>query len=187
MPLTTHEILELFDTYGARRYGREPISQAEHALQCAHLAEQAGATPELISASLLHDLGHLLAAHANVAPPANNAAHDDMHQYFALPFLRGQFADAVLEPIRLHVDAKRYLCHAEPGYWDTLSEESKRSLVVQGGVHSAKAAAEFIGRRHAQDAVQVRRWDDLAKVPGCTTPSIEHFAAILESCSFVRL
>ena len=183
MSITTPEILELFETYGKRMYGREPINQIDHALQCAHLAELAGATPELISASLLHDLGHLLAVHASVAPPADNAEHDDMHQYFALPFLRGLLPDAVLEPIRLHVDAKRYLCHAEPGYWDTLSEESKRSLVVQGGVHSAKEAAEFICRRHAQDAVLLRRWDDLAKVPGRDTPSIAHFANILESCS----
>lgn len=184
MAITTPEILELFETYGKRMYGREPINQIDHALQCATLAEQAGATPELISASLLHDLGHLLAVHANVAPPApNTTGHDDMHQYFALPFLRGLLPDAVLEPIRLHVDAKRYLCHAEPGYWDTLSDESKHSLVVQGGVHNAKEAAGFIGKRHAADAVLLRRWDDLAKVPGRETPPIDYFARILGACS----
>jgi len=110
MALTLEQIQVLFLTRGSNQYGREAVSQLDHALQCAHLAEQAGETPETVGAALLHDLGHFLDQQEEMdrtQPPAK----DDLHQYIALPFLRPLFDDAVLEPIRLHVDAKRYLCH----------------------------------------------------------------------------
>lgn len=116
MALQIEEITELFHAQGAAQYGAEAINQQQHALQCAHLAEQAGASPELVAAALLHDLGHMLAPKSS----SPSGAVDDVHQYVAIPFLRGLFPAAVIEPIRLHVDAKRYLCQADPGYWASL-------------------------------------------------------------------
>ena len=51
------------DQRGAEQYTGEPVTQLEHALQSAWLAEQTGADDELVTAALLHDLGHLLADH----------------------------------------------------------------------------------------------------------------------------
>jgi predicted HD phosphohydrolase len=89
----------------------------------------------------------------------------------------------VLDPIRLHVDAKRYLCYSEPGYRDTLSPASKRSLELQGGTFDAEGAQAFLMQPHAEDAVLLRRFDDLAKTPGIATPSLAHYAAILRGCA----
>ena len=129
MPLTVDEIGRLLHVRGAQQYGREAVSQLEHALQCAHLAEQAGETPHTVAAALLHDLGHLLAAereHRN----DDDQQRDDLHQHFAIPFLRGLLPDAVLEPIGLHVDAKRCLLH-RGGVLGTLSPASKRNLELR--------------------------------------------------------
>src|SRR5262249_13314950 len=136
--MTLDDILSLYRSRGATQYGGEPVTQLEHALQCAHLAEHEGADAELVAASLLHDLGHLLSVHSDDV--------DEVHQYVALPILRPLFGDAVVEPVKLHVDAKRYLCRAEPGYWDSLSPASKRSLELQGGIFDEAAAAQFIAR-----------------------------------------
>lgn len=177
MALTLANITELFLAQGAVQYGSEAVSQQQHALQCALLAERAGASSELIAAALLHDLGHL------VSPAAvhDKPGVDDLHQYLALPFLRGVFSDAVLEPIRLHVDAKRYLCQADPHYYAALSPSSQRSLVLQGGPFTGEEAADFLLKPFATDAAALRRWDDMAKDPLATTPDWAHYVAVLES------
>lgn len=179
MPLSVPEIVELYKVRGSAQYGGEALSQLEHALQCAQLAQQAGAGAALVAACLLHDLGHLLARDGATAS-AKSVNGDDLHQFLPVPFLRGAFSDAVLEPIRLHVDAKRHLCCIEPAYYDTLSPASKRSLALQGGPFSALEAKAFAKRMYAEDAVQLRRWDDLAKVPGLTVPGIDSYKALLE-------
>ncbi|MGS0741949.1 phosphonate degradation HD-domain oxygenase [Glaciimonas sp. GG7] len=178
--LSISEICALFDSGGDAMYSGEPVSQREHALQTATLAEQAGAAPELICAALLHDLGHLLNPQGET--PSERGI-DDTHQYFAIPYLRGLFSPAVLEPIRMHVDAKRYLCATDTAYFDKLSPDSKRSLALQGGVFSADAAAVFIARPYAADAVRLRLWDDLAKDAEMVTPGLPYFAAVMADCA----
>ena len=177
MALRIDEITALFREQGTVQYGLEAISQQQHALQCAHLAEKAGGSAELVAAALLHDLGHLLAPRSSAQTPVG----DDLHQYMAIPFLRGSFPAAVLEPIRMHVDAKRYLCHVDKLYWAALSPASQRSLVLQGGAFSDDAAAVFLAKPFANDAVAVRRWDDCAKDPAAKTPGWAHYALVLES------
>jgi phosphonate degradation associated HDIG domain protein len=174
--LSINDIELLFARHGASQYSGEPVTQLEHALQTAHLAEQSGADDALVTACLLHDLGHLLNDQGrgfNDTPSLRGV--DDTHQYFALPFLRGLFPDAVLDAIKLHVDAKRYLCQANAGYYAKLSDDSKRSLVLQGGVFSAEQAAAFLAQSGARDAVMLRQWDDLAKQADLVTPSLAHF------------
>lgn len=179
MALNTRDITRLLSDHGSKQYGREAVSQLEHALQCAHLAETAGESDEVVIASLLHDMGHMLKAEKAGAIEADNE-RDDLHQYALLPFLRGNLPDAVLEPIRLHVDAKRYLCQAEIAYFSSLSAASVRSLALQGGVFSQSQAHTFLQQPHAQEAIRLRRYDDLAKVAGRAVPPLEHYLARLE-------
>jgi phosphonate degradation associated HDIG domain protein len=178
--LTVDDISRLLAGKGQRQYGREAVSQLDHALQCAQLAEEHGETPETVTAALLHDLGHLLACE-----PQEHAAapreRDDLHQYIALPFLRGLLPPAVMEPIRLHVDAKRYLCFAEAAYWGTLSPASQRSLELQGGVYGEEEARRFMAQPFAAEAVRLRRYDDGAKDPARATPPLAHFMRVLET------
>jgi phosphonate degradation associated HDIG domain protein len=181
MTLSSTEIIHLFETRATRQYGREAVSQIEHALQCAHLAEQAGETDATVVAALLHDLGHLIAAEKEGRQDDDTQQRDDLHQYIAIPFLRGLLPDAVLEPIRLHVDAKRYLCAAEPAYWASLSPASQRSLELQGGAYTSAELTGFLAQPFAEEAVRLRRYDDLAKVPKALTPSLAHFQNKLEA------
>jgi predicted HD phosphohydrolase len=154
MALTVIEIIEVLETRGKEKYGREAVSQLEHALQCAHLAELAHEPPDLVAACLLHDLGHLI----STMPDEFNHTQDDVHQYLAIPFVSGVFNAAVLDPIRMHVEAKRYLCQAQPGYWDTLSQASKDSLVLQGGAYSEAQAQHCIAARAGRStAAPLRR------------------------------
>jgi phosphonate degradation associated HDIG domain protein len=179
MALTTKDIVRLLSDHGAKQYGREAVSQLEHALQCAHLAELGGEPDELVIASLLHDVGHMLMAESGTAMEINTD-RDDLHQYTLMPFLRGKLPDTVLEPIRLHVDAKRYLCQSDTAYFGALSPASVHSLALQGGVFSADQAHAFLQQPHAEAAARLRRYDDLAKVAGRAVPPLEHYLPRLE-------
>ena len=178
--LTLADIEYLFAKHGDEQYSGEPVTQLEHALQTAYFAERDGADDELITAALLHDLGHLL--HDLGETPSVRGV-DDVHQYRALPFLRGLFSDDVLNAIRLHVDAKRFLCAIQPEYHALLSEDSRRSLLLQGGIFNDAAAAEFIRQQGAERAVQLRLWDDAAKDANLTTPTLAHFMQCASRCA----
>lgn len=178
MSLTLTEVVALLERRGQIQYGMEEINQLEHALQCADLAENAGETPEIVVASLLHDLGHLLVETSD-GQQLKKTKRDDLHQYIALPFIRSLFPAAVLEPIRLHVDAKRYLCLIDQGYWASLSAASKHSLELQGGVYSLAEASAFIAQPFAAESVRLRRYDDLAKVPKKSVPSLSYYTSHL--------
>ena len=179
MALTLGDIEQLFARHGGLAYSGEPVTQLEHALQAAQLAEREGAGDALVTSALLHDLGHLL---NRLGETPTERGLDDRHQYFVLPFLRPLFPRAVLEPIRLHVDAKRALCALEPGYYATLSADSRRSLELQGGVLDAQNAAAFSHKPFARDAMRLRRWDDAAKKADHATPPLAHYLEVAARC-----
>ncbi len=174
-------IFKLYDQQAGDRYGGEAVSQLEHALQCAAQAAQAQAPPTLIAASLLHDIGHLLAARS-----AGLLERDDRHEISGANYLSAVFASAVTEPIRLHVAAKRYLCTVDGEYYASLSAASQHSLKLQGGPFSAADAQAFIAQPHAREAVQLRRWDEQAKVPGLATPTLADWQPLLAACARSR-
>ncbi|MFY7864880.1 HD domain-containing protein [Roseateles sp.] len=171
----------LFERRGASIYigqslaRRENVSALEHALQCAQLAEWAHADNALVAAALLHDLGQLL----DGAP--DDALNDDHHEERALGVLAaGGFGPAVLEPIRLHVQAKRYLVSTDEAYAEGLSLASRHSLVLQGGRMTAEERLLFLAEPQASRALQLRRWDDLAKHPGKRTPPLAYYLNLLD-------
>lgn len=174
------EIRALFAARGDSGYGGEAVSQRTHALQAAYFARQAGAEPALIVAALLHDIGHLL---HDLPADAPGRGVDDRHEDLAARWLAGRFGPEVVEPARLHVAAKRYLCAAEPGYYEALSAPSKVSLELQGGPMSPAEVAQFRAQRHAEAAVTLRRCDDSAKVPELVVPGIEDYVSWIEQVS----
>jgi len=160
---------------GQRLERREAVSALEHALQCAQLAEWAHADNALVAAAFLHDLGQLLDA------PADADLHDDQHESRALVLLSsGGFAADVLEPIRLHVQAKRFLVGSDPAYAESLSAASLHSLSLQGGRMNAEERLLFLAQPQAARALQLRRWDDLAKHPGKRTPPLAYYLDLLD-------
>jgi phosphonate degradation associated HDIG domain protein len=144
---------------GGERYG-ERVTQLDHALQCASLAAEAGAADSLVAAALLHDYGHLIDDRGHMA---ERDGLDGEHEAVGAAALVAWFGPAVTEPVALHVAAKRYLCAAEPGYFEALSPASQLSLELQGGPFAPAEAAAFIARPFAPDAVRLRRWDDWGK------------------------
>ena len=169
-------VAELFLLHGQRVHatGRDgSVTVLAHALQCAQLAEWAHAPPALVAAAFLHDVGHL-AAHEPASSP-----FDDLHEIRAVGLLSGEFGSAVIEPIRLHVQAKRFLLATEPGYAQRLSAESQRSLLRQGGPMSPDEAQVFSALPGSDQAVQLRRWDDQAQEPGKRTPPLAYYLDLL--------
>ncbi len=176
------EIAALFRERGGLAYG-EDVTQHEHACQCASLAEREGASAALVSAALLHDLGHLL--HGDAAG-ALDAGRDDRHERIGARYLARDFPEVVTEPVALHVLAKRYLCRIDPAYAAGLSAVSRRTLALQGGVMTEPEAERFAAMPFALDAVRVRRWDDEAKCRGLVRPSFDHFRSVLDAIRLPR-
>ena len=169
------QIFELFAGRGDAEYFGESVSQKEHALQVAHFAAQAGESEPLIVAALLHDVGHLLAGTEEMAENGVDGHHEDA----GCVWLREHFGPDVTEPVRMHVEAKRYLCYADPEYLSTLSPASVLSLQLQGGPFDQNEAQCFHGQPYAADAVRLRRWDDQGKIPEFGVPALEHYRAML--------
>lgn len=172
-----NRIAHLYEHAGRKPYDggrRESVTALEHALQCAQLAEWAGADGPLVAAALLHDVGDL------ITPATDSDAADNHHELRAHDVLHGAFGRDVLDPIRLHVAAKRYLVATEPGYRATLSPASLLSLSLQGGPMSEDEQRRFEDEPFAPQAVLLRRWDDAAKTPGKATPSLDYYLALLD-------
>jgi len=176
-PIVT-EILTLFNTNGGSMYGGEYVTQLEHALQAATLAKENNASDALVTAALLHDIGHLL---HDLPDDASDNGLDDVHEALAAKYLETYFVPAVVEPVKLHVAAKRYLCAVDTTYYDTLSAPSKTSLTLQGGVMSEIEVAEFELNPFFKDAVTLRKWDDIAKDPAIKTEAVEFFASMIQN------
>jgi phosphonate degradation associated HDIG domain protein len=156
----------------------------EHALQAAMFAQRSGATLDLVVAALLHDVGHLLHDLPENAP---DEGIDDCHEELAGKWLAQYFGPAVIEPIRLHVTAKRYLCFADPGYLKQLSPPSLQSLLLQGGPMTSEEADEFEKNPHFESAVRLRRWDDAAKVVNLPTPNLHHYLLMLDQATVPKM
>ena len=174
------QILDRLRRGSSAEYGSDRVSQLEHALQCATQAEEAGAAPALIIAALLHDIGHLV---HDLGRDVARRGIDDRHEVRGRDWLGKWFAEDVTGPVRLHVDAKRYLCRVEPAYLEELSPSSIESLTLQGGPFTADEARDFEQNPYFQDAVALRRWDDAAKSPGLAVPDMRAYTDALARSS----
>lgn len=170
--MTTDDLFELMRTRGCGRYGLSSVSQLEHALQAAALAQQRQLGDAFVIAALLHDAGHLLSGEDT---DLASQGIDDQHEEASARILDGLYGPAVAGPVRLHVAAKRYLCGVDPGYYEKLSDDSRQSLVLQGGPMSADEIAAFDRLEHRAAALALRIIDDAAKVPGLQTPGLDSY------------
>ncbi|MEQ8665762.1 MAG: HD domain-containing protein [Rhodospirillales bacterium] len=170
-------IAELFEVGGGREYLGEPVTQAEHMLQGAALAESSGQSDEIVAAALLHDVGHLV-------DPDDRFSMDDTedrhHENLGAEALAPFFPPVVVECVRHHVAAKRYLCATNPRYFDRLSEASVHSLKLQGGPMSDDEVELFQRNPYVREIVQIRHLDDAGKQVGADTPGFAHYAPLLQ-------
>ena len=169
-------IAEIFERRGAEAYLGEPVSMSEHMLQTAALAQAAGESEAVVAAALLHDIGHLVDDSGGYSP---DDTIDHRHEAAGARLLAGHFPPLVVDSIRLHVAAKRYLCAVEPAYHAGLSPASQHSLALQGGPMDDAEIAAFRCEPFHEAAVRVRRWDDYGKVTGLTPQPFVAFCPLL--------
>lgn len=165
-------LINLFLQKGDSLYAGEPVSQAEHGLQAATFAENKNASASLIVAALLHDVGHLL---TDLPEDCAEEGIDSKHEDLGAEWLEQYFGPEVTEPIRMHVAAKRYRCAVDEEYRNRLSPASELSLKLQGGPFTPEEVERFDQNPHAQESLQLRLWDEAAKVENYETPDLEHF------------
>ena len=170
-------IADIFERRGAESYLGEPVTMSEHMLQGAVLAEREGASEELVAAALLHDIGHYT---SEFGPYSPEDTQDNYHEESGAKVLAPFFPPVIAECVRLHVPAKRYLCAADRGYYDRLSEASKHTLSLQGGPMTAGEVKAFERNPFYREAVRVRIWDDEGKQPGMATPDFQHYVPLLK-------
>lgn len=173
---TIERIFDVFRDCGDRHYG-ENVSEIQHALQTAEFARQFGESDAVVLSCLLHDFGHMLHNHGeDIAEKGIDAKHEEL----GAELLKDYFPEQILEPIRQHVAAKRYLCRVNPSYADGLSESSRVSLALQGGPMSEEEARLFEANPHFEACIRVRRYDDMGKVPDMETRDLESYRPLIE-------
>ncbi|MGB7547031.1 MAG: hypothetical protein WBM14_04735 [Terracidiphilus sp.] len=177
------QVFALLAAGGGEAYFGEPVTVLEHSLQAAWSVQRNGGdglavSDALVAAALLHDLGHLL--HTEGEDAAERGL-DTRHEELAAEALAKHLSGAVLDPIRLHVAAKRYLCQADPHYLAALSPASVESLALQGGPMSSAEAEAFLASPHAREAIALRHADDAAKVRGLAVPELQSYLSLVES------
>ena len=158
-------------------YLGEKVTIAEHMIQTAMLAEKNNSPQSLICACLLHDIGHFI-----IKDPDQlvSKSVDGKHEDIAFNFLKNYFKPEVTEPIKLHVNAKRYLCR-EKSYYNLLSKASKVSLELQGGKMNNDEAKKFVLLKHHKDAITLRKYDDEGKIPNMKIKNINDYKELITS------
>ena len=171
------QIQDLFKQRGHQAYG-EGVTELQHALQAAYLAELDDAPDNLIVAAALHDIGHLLhGLPEDVAEQGINGHHEQVGE----KWLKQHFGPEISQPVRLHVTAKRYQCTVNPDYLEQLSPASTKSFVLQGGKMDEDEINDFERNPFFKDALQLRTWDDNAKNPKAATPLLEHYLPLIKA------
>ncbi len=169
-------LFDLLAKGGGEAYFGEPVTVLEHSLQAAWFVQQEGGSESLIVAALLHDVGHLL--HSEGEDAAQHGI-DTRHEELGMEALKDHLPAEVLDPIRLHVAAKRFLCFDDATYATELSAASLESLILQGGPLTAEEAEAFLALPHAREAVAVRRADDAAKVFELKVPELKQYRSLV--------
>ena len=174
-----HIVDEIINKYQNNNslYIGEKVTMTEHMIQTAMLAEENQSPTSLICACLLHDYGHFI-----IEDPDQlvSKSVDGKHEDIGFNFLKNYFKPEVVEPIKLHVQAKRYLCRNK-SYWNILSKASKVSLKLQGGMMDNNEAKKFVSLKFHNDAILLRKYDDEGKIPNIKMKKIEDYRNLINS------
>lgn len=170
-------LASIFERRGGEEYLGEPVTMAEHMLQGAHLAELNGESEEIITAALLHDIGHFTSEFGMFSM---DDTQDKYHEEAGAEILARFFPSVVTDCVRFHVAAKRYLCAVDSGYLGKLSGASVHSLKLQGGPMSDEEAVEFERNPNLTDIVKVRHFDDAGKVRDMEIPGFSYYAPMVQ-------
>ena len=158
-------------------YIGEKVTISEHMIQTAMIAEKAKSSNNLICSCLLHDYGHFILEDPDKLV---RKKIDGKHEDIGYEYLKKFFKKDVVEPIKYHVLAKRYLAK-EKKYFNSLSEASKISLKLQGGVLNKKESKEFEKKDFFKQTIKLRKFDEVAKRTDMKMKSIIEYKNLLGS------
>ena len=158
-------------------YIGEKITMSEHMLQSAMLAEKVKSKDHLICSCLLHDYGHFI-----IEDPDKLVENDEdgNHESIGYEYLKNFFKKEIVEPIKYHVLAKRYLARNKK-YYNLLSDASKTSLKLQGDILNKKESNEFEKMPFFKNTIKLRKFDELAKKTNVKIKSINEYIDLLNS------
>jgi phosphonate degradation associated HDIG domain protein len=182
---TTDEIMSLYESHGGAEYAGEKVSQLEHMVQAAQLAEAQGFDEEVILAAFLHDIGHISEAAKDDDGTTSRLHRMDGfgirdHEELGAEFLRAKgFSKKIARLVESHVEAKRYLTIKDPDYYAQLSEASKRTLDYQGGPMTPEEAAAFEQYPLFDLIISMRKWDEQAKIEHQALPDLQHYRRMM--------
>ena len=168
---------DIFERCGDEEYLGEPVTMEQHMLQGATIAEKNGLPEDIIVGALLHDIGHFTSEFGTFSM---DDTEDRFHEEAGAAVLSRFFPSVIVDCVRYHVAAKRYLCATRPEYFSRLSEASIHSLNLQGGPMSAEEVAVFEQNPNLEKIVQVRYLDEAGKDPDMETPDFWHFAPMVQ-------
>ncbi|MBG6146712.1 phosphonate degradation associated HDIG domain protein [Labrenzia sp. EL_13] len=169
---------DIFERCGDEEYLGEPVTMAEHMLQGATIAERNGLDEEIIVGALLHDIGHFTSEFGTFSM---EDTEDRFHEEAGAQVLSSYFPSVIVDCVRHHVAAKRYLCATKPDYFKRLSEASVHSLNLQGGPMSPDEVADFEKNPNLKKIIQVRYLDEAGKQANMETPDFWHFAPMVQT------
>lgn len=173
------EVMALYEQYGEADYIGEPVSQLEHMCQCAQLAEEEGYDNEVILAAFMHDIGHLCGNLLSAADMNGFGKID--HEKLGQVYIRSKgFSEKIAKLVGSHVASKRYLTFKYPEYYEKLSQASKETLVMQGGMMTKEEAEAFEEEELFHLYVTLRRWDEEAKRENIPLVSLQHYGRMME-------
>ncbi len=158
-------------------YIGEKITISEHMIQSAMLAEKTKSKDAFICSCLLHDYGHFIIEDPDGLVKNNK---DGNHESLGYEYLKNFFKKEVGEPIKHHVLGKRYLARNKK-YYNHLSEASKVSLKLQGGILKKKQSNDFEKMPYFKNAIKLRKFDELAKKTNIKIKSINDYKDLLNS------
>ena len=158
-------------------YLGEKLTMTEHMIQTAMLAEKNNCSSNLVCSSLLHDYGHFILENPDDLVAKDK---DGRHENVGCEFLEKYFIEDILGPIKYHVKAKKYLAR-EQKYYELLSEASKVSLKLQGGVMSNDEAKKFERNKFFKNSIKLRTFDEIAKKSDLKIKSINEYKNLLTS------
>ena len=158
-------------------YIGEDLTISEHMIQTAMLAEKNKCSDDLVCSSLLHDYGHFVIKDPNQLVTDKI---DGKHEIVGANYLKKFFHNNIVEPILLHVEAKKYLSR-DKKYFDSLSEASKISLKIQGGAMSDLEVKKFEKNKNYENAIKLRKFDEGAKQKNIKVKNIKDYIDLLNS------
>lgn len=172
------EIISLYRMHGGEEYAGEAVTQLEHMVQSAQLAQEQGYDDEVILAAFLHDVGHICVSMQGDNEMDGFGIKD--HEEIGAQFLRDKgFSERLIKLVGSHVNAKRYLTYSSPEYYNSLSEASKRTLEFQGGMMSADEATLFEADPLFDLIIRMRRWDEAAKIEDIPVPDLSTYQEMI--------